>query len=189
MRHAEQILVAARDGDATQTIQNAIDRAASGPICVVLEAGRHDSRGLRLLSDTELHLAEGAELHFVPDYDAYAHTEVGVVAENSNRAMIIAHKATRITVSGTGRIFGHGTDFSLGDDDEMGTRIPAAKRPRLMVLDSCSDIRLSGIAIFNSPMWTLHFVNCSGIEIDGVTVENDRRMPNTDASPSTPAVT
>ncbi|MBB4120623.1 glycoside hydrolase family 28 protein [Martelella radicis] len=175
-----EIRIAAAQGDATARIQSAIDGAAETPVTVILETGVHSSGGLRLASDVELRFEEGAELHFLPDYEAYAATPVRVIAEESDRAMISAEGACNIAITGKGRIFGGGAHFSLGEDTEMGTRIPAASRPRLLVLDGCANVTLSGFAAIHSPMWTLHVVNCAGVSIEGVAVDNDLSMPNTD---------
>ena len=61
--------------DATAALQAALDRA---PVRVELLPGRHRSGGLRLRSDTHLHLSAGADLVFHPDYDAYADTRVSL---------------------------------------------------------------------------------------------------------------
>lgn len=165
----------------TAAIQEALDGALEGPLHLTLAAGEHFSAGLRLHSDTVLELAEGAVLRFVPGYEAYAHTEVAVEAEQSNRAMITATGAEALTITGTGRIACDGAArYSRGDDAGMGTRIPVALRPRVMVLDGCQDVEVSGIEVVDSPMWTLHFVGCSHLRLSRLRIDNDRRMPNTD---------
>ncbi len=175
-----EIRIPAAGDDATARIQRAIDSAAEAPVSVILETGSHVCRGLRLISDVELRFEDGAELRFLPDYDAYAAHRVRVIAEDSDRAMISAEDASNITITGKGRIVCGGTHFATGRDAEMGTRIPAKHRPRLLVLDSCTDVALSHFSVSDSPMWTLHFVNCAGLSIDDVRVENALDMPNTD---------
>lgn len=166
---------------ATSSIQAALDTALEAPLHLTLAAGEHLSAGLRLHSDTVLELAEGAVLRFVPGYAAYAHTEVAVEAEQSNRAMIVATGAKALSITGKGRIACDGAArYTRGEDTEMGTRIPVAERPRVMVLDGCHDVEVSGIEVIDSPMWTLHFVGCTGLRLSGLRIENDRRMPNTD---------
>ncbi len=179
METLREIAVPARPGDATARIQAALD--AGGPVRVVLGAGRHESGGLRLGADTALHLDPGAELAFRPDYDAYRATQVGIEAEGSDRAMIVAEGARNVALTGAGRITCDGAArFSRGDDGAMGTRLPAALRPRVLVFDGCRDVEISGIAIEDSPMWTLHLVDCDRVRVSGVRIDNDRRMPNTD---------
>lgn len=168
-------------GLATARIQAVLDRAQGGPLHVTLGPGEHLCGGLRIGSDTTLELATGAVLRFLPDYAAYAHTEVAVVAEESDRAMIKASGAARITLCGAGRIACDGAQaFSRGDDTKMGTRVPVALRPRVLVFDGCRDINLRGLTVEDSPMWTLHFIDCDGLDIAGLRIDNDRRMPNTD---------
>lgn len=175
------ITITANGRDATASIQQAIDTvSAAGGGRVSLLAGRHVSGGLRLESGVELHLAENAVLAPISDYEAYAHATVSVIAEASNRGMIIAKAAVNIAVTGPGRIEAGGENFIIGDDEAMGTYIPAAKRPRVMVLESCRNIRLENLSVSGSPMWTLHMVDCDDLHFRNIRIENDRRLPNTD---------
>lgn len=85
------ISIEAGGHDATADIQRAIDTvSAAGGGRVSLLGGRHVTGGLKLKSGVELHLAEDAVLAPASDYEAYAHTTVSVIAEESNRGMIIA---------------------------------------------------------------------------------------------------
>ncbi|GAB4577026.1 MAG: glycoside hydrolase family 28 protein [Roseibium sp.] len=169
------------EGDGTVRLQAALDRAQASPVHVRLGAGRHEVGGLRLRSDTVLELDAAAVLAFRPDYEAYRDTTVDVVAELSDRAMIVARGAARIAICGAGRIECAGaTHFSSGEDVRMGTRIPARLRPRVLVLDACRDVTLRDFFVHDSPMWTLHLVDCLDVTVAGVRIDNDRGMPNTD---------
>ncbi|MFK0209293.1 glycoside hydrolase family 28 protein [Agrobacterium sp. NPDC090283] len=175
------ITIAAVGRDATADIQQAIDTVSdAGGGCVSLAAGRHVSGGLHLKSGVELHLAENAVLAPVSDYGAYADTTVSVIAEDSNRGMIIARGARDIAVTGPGRIEAGGENFIVGDDKAMGTYVPAKKRPRVMVLEACRRVRLENLHVSGSPMWTLHMVDCEDLHFRNLRIENDRRLPNTD---------
>ncbi len=180
-RMSQSLMIPHTPGPATERIQAALDLARQGQVHLTLGPGEHLCGGLRLGSDTTLELAAGAVLRFLPDYTAYAETEVGIAAEGSDRAMITASGAARITLCGAGQIVCDGAQsYSSGDDAKMGTRIPVALRPRVLVFDGCQDVRLRDLTISDSPMWTLHFVDCDGLDISGLTIDNDRRMPNTD---------
>lgn len=175
------LAIPATTTDVTDALQSAIDRvSAAGGGRVALGAGTHITRGLRLKSGVDLHLAEGAVLKPVADYAAYAHTTVGVVAEDSDRGILVARDAERIALTGPGRIEAGGAAFITSTDAVMGTHVPAKLRPRVMVLENCRDVRLEGITVSQSPMWTLHFVRCVGVSVTNVNVDNDRIMPNTD---------
>jgi polygalacturonase len=176
-----ELKIAAAAGDATAAIQRAIDAAhEAGGGRVVLMAGTHASAGLRLLSGVELHLSGGAVLEFAADYGAYAANVVSVIAEQSDRAMLVAQGARDVAVTGAGEIRAPGRAYIVGDDLEVDTFIPAKLRPRVLVFEDCTGVRLEGITIADSPMWTMHLVACSAVAVAGVKVNNDRRLPNTD---------
>lgn len=167
--------------DVTERLQGAIDIiSASGGGRLILGQGDHICGGIVLKSGVELHLDEGAVLRPVPDYERYAATRVESVAEDSDRAMVIAVNARGISVTGPGTIDGSGSAFIDGDLPDMGTWVPTRLRPRVLVLDRCQDVALSGFSIKNSPMWTIHALDCDRVSVRDVTVDNDRRMPNTD---------
>ncbi|MFS8145262.1 glycoside hydrolase family 28 protein [Rhizobium sp. BR 249] len=173
--------IEAFDGDNTDRLQAEIDSlSASGGGRLELLAGIHLCRGLRLRSGVDLHLAAGAILRPVPDYAAYLNTTVSVIAEKSDRGMIVARDARRISLTGEGRIEAGCESFIIGDDETVGTFIPAEFRPRVVVFEGCDEVEISSIHVSRSPMWTLHFVDCTDVVVRNVTIENDRRLPNTD---------
>ncbi|PDT53207.1 MULTISPECIES: glycoside hydrolase family 28 protein [Sinorhizobium] len=167
--------------DATAEIQTAIDQvAACGGGRVSLLAGEHVAGGLLLKSGVELHLAEGVLLRPIPDYHAYRDTAVRVIAEKSDRGMIVARNAENVRITGPGRIEAGGEHFITGDDPDVGTFIPAEFRPRVVVFEGCRAVCLDGFQVTGSPMWTLHLADCDDVVIRAVTITNDRRLPNTD---------
>lgn len=181
MTAASLVSITALDGDNTAGLQAAIDEvSACGGGRVELAAGIHICRGLQLKSGVDLHLTTDAILRPIPDYDAYAHTTVSVIAEKSDRGMIVARDARQISLTGPGRIEAGCDSFIIGDDETVGTFIPAEFRPRVVVFEGCDDVKIHSIHISRSPMWTLHLVNCTDISVRNVNIENDRRLPNTD---------
>ncbi|RFB84273.1 polygalacturonase [Rhizobium leguminosarum bv. trifolii] len=181
MTSSSLIAIEALDGDNTERLQAAIDSlSASGGGRLELQAGIHLCQGLRLRSGIDLHLAAGAILRPIPDYAAYAHTAVSVIAEKSDRGMIVAKGARRISLTGEGRIEAGCESFIIGDDETVGTFIPAEFRPRVVVFEGCDEVEVSALHISRSPMWTLHFVDCTDVRVRNVTIDNDRRLPNTD---------
>ncbi|OWV80570.1 polygalacturonase [Rhizobium sp. R635] len=175
------VTIEALDGDNTDRLQAEIDSlSASGGGRLELLAGIHLCRGLRLRSGVDLHLAAGAILRPVPDYAAYLNTTVSVIAEKSDRGMIVARDARRISLTGEGRIEAGCESFIIGDDEMVGTFIPAEFRPRVVVFEGCDEVEINSIHVSRSPMWTLHFVDCTDVVVRNVTIENDRRLPNTD---------
>lgn len=180
MSNLTTISIPPQAAELTGELQSLFD-THEGPLHIVLQPGIHHCGGLRLRSKLRIEIPEGAELHFIPDYEVYAQTTVAIVAEESDRAMMTAVGATDIALTGGGRIFCQGsTKYTHGDDGDMGTLVASQYRPRILVLDGCRDIRIEGLRIDDSPMWTMHFAACENIEVKGIAVDNDRRMPNTD---------
>ncbi|WP_064710043.1 glycoside hydrolase family 28 protein [Rhizobium bangladeshense] len=180
MSSVHLVHIAAQDRDETQQLQSAINEYP-GPLHIVFEQGIHRCGGLRLRSNLTLEISKGAELHFIPGYEAYAATCVGIVAEESDRGMLVAANASNITICGGGLIFGDGAgSYTRGEDVEMGTLVAQKLRPRTIVLEDCRNIRIEDIRIEDSPMWTMHFAGCENLIVKGVSVDNNRRMPNTD---------
>ncbi|WP_416067900.1 glycoside hydrolase family 28 protein [Rhizobium sp. ZK1] len=172
-----EIFVEAVDGG----IQMALDTvAAAGGGTVFLRPGRHSTGALRLRSDVTLHIEEGAVLAFVADYELYSENAVSVYAESSNRAYIVAQDAMNIAIVGKGSIDGRGDAFHTGFDEGVGTFTPVAERPRVIVFEDCTNIRLEDVHITDSPMWTIHLVRCRDIVARGLRVSNNRQLPNTD---------
>ena len=174
------IILEAAPGDSTTRLQAAIDRGSAAGRRLILAAGIHETAGLRLPSGTDLHLAKGAILRPFGDYGAYAATRCDVIAESSDRAMLVAKHGQGIRLTGEGIIEAPGAAFIAGDLFELGTHLPAAHRPRVFAFDRCAGIEIGGISIVRSPMWTVHLIGCSDVTITGITIDNDRRMPNTD---------
>lgn len=162
-------------------LQQSIDRLVSaGGGTLLLQAGRHITGPIRLFSGITLSIGPGATLEFVPDYALYAGNSVSVIAEGSDRAYIVAQEAHDVAITGEGKILASGGAFSTGFDATVGTYTPSEKRPRVLVFEDCSKIRLEGFVIENSPMWTVHLVRCRDVIVEGITVFNNRQLPNTD---------
>ncbi|MCY1666962.1 polygalacturonase PglB [Rhizobium sp. SL86] len=179
MPKSEKIFIA-QDGLHTQSLQQALNETAAQSIRLVLGPGVHLSGALRLPSGTDLHLSDEAVLQFVSDYDAYRDNRVGVIAESSDTAMILAEDASDIRIGGKGLILGPGPDYIVGRLEDMGTHVPAALRPRVLVLKGCQGVRLEDFRIQSSPMWTIHLIACRDVMTERLSIDNDREMPNTD---------
>jgi hypothetical protein len=56
-----------------------------------------------------------------------------------------------------------------------------AARPGVMIIfSSCKNVHVNDIKIRQSPNWTIAFLNSSEIKVNGVTIENNMSIPNSD---------
>jgi len=154
-------------------LQRAIDAAAgAGPGSRVLLPGAHRylSGRLELRGGIEFHLADDAELLASTRTEDYA----------ADRALLAAHEAAGLKITGTGRINGRSREFMTRYDSVGEWWRPAPFRPRLAVFTGCHDLTVQGITFFHAPEWTLHLVGCEDVLVDALTIRNELDVPNCD---------
>lgn len=164
----------------TRALQETIDRAAtSGGGRVVLPIGTWQTGMIELADRIELHLPRGTVLKAATDDAAYPSDRVSVLAENSDRALIVAKRASHIAITGPGVIDGSGQAWCEGRL-ARGVKLVRPLRPRVIVFERCSDVRISDLNIRDAPMWTVHLIDCRRIAVRDCVIENDLSLPNTD---------
>jgi polygalacturonase len=181
MSNLRVINIPSAASDQTGKLQDAIDvLAAKGGGTVVVEEGVHECGAIILRDNINLHLAKGAILRAVSNYEAFASAVSKVVSEDSDRAFLFARGVRGLRITGDGELDGQGHLWCSGVDPESGARTPHPERPRMLVIEDCTDVEIAGLSIRNSPMWTVHLIGSRGLRISNVTIENDMAQPNTD---------
>lgn len=166
------------------------------------------SGALRLKSNVELHLAQGAVIKFSQnpeDYLPVVLTRFEGVELYNYSPLIYAYEAENIAITGKGTLDGQGDDEhwwpwkrgtngqSSQEKDrnalfEMAERgVPVTERqfgkghylrPNFIQPYRCKDILIQGVTVLNSPMWQVHPVLCENVTVDGIKVIG--HGPNTD---------
>jgi polygalacturonase len=183
------------NADDTRAIQQAIDAChAAGGGRVVIPAGVYATGALRLKSNVNLHVSEGATLRFLPDPQKYplVHTRWEGVECMNYSPLIYAFEQENLAITGSGVIDGGASDSSW-----WGWRLPEplhrpakAKlialgeagvpveqrvfghgyylRPNFIQPYRCHNVLIEGITLKNSPMWQIHPVLCTNVTVRGV---------------------
>ena len=180
-------------------INHAIEAAsAAGGGRVIVPEGEWRTGTVELKSGVEFHLVKGAVLKGSDrqaDYnadDAFPENFHSVGEEWSGGHLILGYKVENVAITGEGVIDGNGGAF-FGDTQEEGW-FPHYKygiklhpldrnwfRPGPMVACFLSkSIRLEGVTLRNTPCWTAHFRCCEGLTANGVTIDADREIANSD---------
>lgn len=174
--------------------------AADGGGRVLVPAGRYRTGAIHLTDDIDLHLAEGAVIEFSrdpADFLPVVLTRYEGIDLYNYSPFIYAHGAHRVAITGSGVIDGradaeHWWNWSSGPPPDewdakrrlldAGARgVPVTERvfgdghhlrPGLVQFVSCTDVRIDGVTLRNSPMWTIHPVLCTGVMITNVRVES-----------------
>ena len=181
---------AAGDGITVDTaaIQKALDSAAkSGQPrpCAVLEAGVFVAGTLLLRPGVTLYIDVTAALRASLDYTQY----IPDTDDWPGQAVLVSGRfADGAKVAGGGAIDGQAPMFvtSLdGPSDQLkfganDHAYPGIDRVRLVEFAHSNSVSVEGVTLQDSTGFHLHFLNCSNVLVDGVTVNGDLRWPNND---------
>ena len=163
------------DGDFMNTIaiQSAIDQCyEQGGGTVYVPARRFRTGTIILKSHVSLYLEAGAFIlgstelkdypEIYPDFRSY--TDVNYV----DKSLIYAEKAENISICGRGTIDGQGEE----DAFDLPGRKNYKKRPYIIRMVECQDVRISDVSLINSAMWVRHYLACEDLVIDGISVRS-----------------
>lgn len=185
-----------RKGMQTERIQKAIDRmAAEGGGTVHIPAGVWQTGRIELKSHVNLHLDEGAELHFsgrVKDYQPVVYTRDEGIDIYSLGAFIYANRADNIALTGRGKVVGPTTDCEIyrlnseraGNIEKVVGELPLEQRiydgrdtipvflPKTFAPINCSRVLIEGVTLERGLYWNIVPQYCSEVIVRGVTVKS-----------------
>ncbi len=148
----------------TAAIQKAIDAChETGGGAVYFAPGRYLSGTLFLKSNVRLYLELGAVLLGSMNLEDYPETIQNFRSYTDNytvRSLLYAEKGENIGIEGSGVIDGQGGAF----EGEYKVR------PYMVRIISCRNVRMNGVTLRDSPMWTVHFLDCDEVTVDGITI-------------------
>lgn len=172
--------------DDTAAVQGTIDAAAAaGGGRVLLPRGIYCCGSLRLRSHVELCLEAGAVIEGgvrSEDYRSFPTNVCAVCPEKSSKVFLYAWDEEDIAITGAGTIEGRGPEFFDRTKLRYGRfwDKPALPRPRMVQLVRCRGVRLEGVRFHDSPGWTMLIRQCERVRVDGIRVEADPRIINSD---------
>lgn len=169
----------------TMAIQQALDAAGkAGGGVVWLNPGTYLSQPIYLRDKTTLQLDAGAKLLAT---DEPAHFD-DPRKPQARVAFVNGKDLSQVAITGSGIIDGAGERWWKPVVE--GKRLARAKgetftetvrRPRLIILSGCREIRIEGVTIQNSPTFHLVPSECENVLITNVTFRAPDEAPNTDA--------
>ena len=191
------------DKKSTIAIKNAIETCSKqGGGHVIIPKGEWQSGAIHLKDNVDLHIEEGATLHFSEDFNDYLPVVFGILGGNrcySPSHFIYAYKCKNIAVTGKGTFDGHGAvwwpmkKYNIGMQDLIlkgRNRAPLSERvydkpeqgvrPRMLQFVECENVLIEDITMKNSPSWTVHPAWCNNITVRNLIIRNPVDSPNTD---------
>ena len=187
----------AKEGQiATRQIQAAIDDLnQQGGGTVYVPAGKWNTGRISLKSNVNLHLEQGAELHFsgeIKDYRPAVFTRNEGVEVMSLGACIYANGQENIAITGKGKLVGPPKDSPVRTrymnvdvienvvphDKPVSERVYEGYNNEFIFLPmfispiNCKNVLIEGISLENTPFWNIVPVYCDRVIIRGVTVNS-----------------
>jgi len=169
----------------TVAIQQALDACGkAGGGIVRLSPGTYLSQPIYLRDKTTLQLDIAAKLQATDEPDHF----VDPRKPQSRVAFVNGKGLSGVAITGGGIIDGAGERW--WQPVQEGKRLARAKggnyqetvrRPRLIILNECRDVRIEGVTIQNSPSFHLVPSECENVLITNVTIRAPDEAPNTDA--------
>jgi len=190
--------------DCTAAFRAAIDAChAAGGGRVVVPAGRFLTGAIRLRSNVNLHLLEGATLAFRTEAEAYLPLVLtrfeGVELMNYS-PFVYALDETNVGITGRGTLDGQANAQNwwamrttqaeartklirmAADGVAPETRVfgdgPSRLRVNFIQPYRCQNVIIEGVSIVNSPMWEVNPVLCTNVTVRGLNISS--HGPNND---------
>ena len=163
----------------TQAFAGAVSACGkSGGGTVFVPAGKFRTGPVQLKSNMTLLLDAGAQLLFSDEPDQYplVDSRWEGVRRKVRMSCVYAENAENITISGRGVLDGQGSAWWK----LAFARALDYPRPKLISFQNCQNVRIEAIKMINSPSWTVNPIECDGVTVSGVTIQNPQNSPNTD---------
>ncbi|MDE6341848.1 MAG: right-handed parallel beta-helix repeat-containing protein [Muribaculaceae bacterium] len=179
----------------TEAIQNVIDIAeANGGGQIIFPAGTYLSGALFFKPGTTLRLEKGAKIKGSDDISHFPLLPSRMEGKSIyyHAALINAYFVKGFEITGEGTLDGNGLKYWKEFWANRDRAVKAGrewtnlevKRPRLVFLWGCNDLKLSGVSLQNSPFWTTHLYMCDDVLIENCRFTAPRgevRAPSSDA--------
>mgnify|MGYP000876723913 CR=1 FL=1 len=175
--------VGTKEKSSQAAIQKAIDAcAAAGGGMVYVPPGQYRTGRLNLASHVRLYLEAGATLCGSRDPNDWP---------RGRNAILCGENLVSIAIEGDGTIDGQAEHewlpYTQKTDRMIQDRIETLKRDRpdgmpfarwtrpvynLVYLRNCTDVRMTGVRLIDSPIWNVHFLGCERVVVDGVYIHS-----------------
>lgn len=176
---------------------------------IYFPSGTYHTAAIKLLSNITIYIDAGATLKFSDNFEDYlpmVESRYEGVELFSFAPFIYAYKAENINITGRGTLDGQGKKWWYKhwehfdtpiDENEVWQKEFREKNKGMLIPDDawifergfcrppfiqpmyCTNVRIEGVTIVNSPFWTVNPEFCENVTITGVTINNPP-SPNTD---------
>lgn len=176
----------------TAAIQSAIDACTdAGGGRVVVSGGTYMTGTIILKDNVDLHIEADGVLYGSPDCADYPefpkkHIDPDCGPRHQGAAMIFAEKCENISITGKGKIDGHGDAFIEKVPEGVKSwmpycRIDAPTPPRVVFFAGCRNVLVEDVTMTNQPAgWSYWIHDCDYVNFSRVKILADLDYPNND---------
>lgn len=179
MRYITSYSSLCRKNDWTEAFRAAVrDIKSDGGGTLTVPPGLYETHSIELTGNMTLSVENGAVIRFSDDISAYEHVTLDFEGSPCEAAMplIFARNVKNVTLTGGGTLDGNGFKWWKAHRAHS----LAFARPYLICFDSCENVVAENLTLINSPVWTVHPLNCNRVTLRGLTICNPSDSPNTD---------
>jgi exo-poly-alpha-galacturonosidase len=170
----------------TQAIHKAIDEcAANGGGEVVVPKGVFVSGAIFLKKGVALFFEKDAVLKGSVNRADYP--QIKTRWEGTDMmymaALVNADGINGVKISGEGTIDGSGDVWVQRVNNRQETAATAARRwerPRLMGIQNCKGVKVSGLKLHNQAVWCVHILYCEDVVLEDLNITADHNIPSSD---------
>ena len=168
--------------------RRAIDdcRKAGGGI-VRVPAGHFLTGPIEMVDNMTLQVDSGAVVLFETDRAQYPDvtSRWEGLTEKGPHPLLFANGLHNIAITGHGTFDGQGSAWwatmDMAEHGNARPNRPIRRRPPLVQIKDCTDVRIDGPSFINAPFWTVHLLYSENIDVGNCKMINPPSSPNTDA--------
>ncbi len=161
-------------------------RAAGGGV-VEVPAGKYLTGPIVMVDNMTLQVDRDAVVLFVTGRENYPDvtSRWEGLTEKGPSPLLFADGLHNIAITGPGTIDGQGAawwkDMDMAEKGNARPNRPIRRRPPLVQIKDCDQVRIDGPTFLNSPFWAIHLLYSENIDVGNCRIINPPTSPNTDA--------
>ncbi|HUJ10152.1 MAG TPA: glycosyl hydrolase family 28 protein [Verrucomicrobiae bacterium] len=172
----------------SDTFHRAIaDCQKAGGGIVRVPAGHYLTGPIDMVNNMTLHLDKGAVVLFDTNRASYPDitSRWEGLTENGPHPLLFANGLTNIAITGPGTFDGQGAAWwatmDMAEHGNARPDRPIRRRPMMVQIKDCKNVRIEGPTFQNAPFWTVHLLYSENIDVGNCRMINPPDSPNTDA--------
>lgn len=95
-------------------------------------------------------------------------------------AFINADSLTKVKITGEGTIDGSGDEWLKLIRNRNDTTSRRWERPRLIGIQNCKNVEVSGLKLHNQAVWCVHILYCKNVLLENLNITADHNIPSSD---------